>query len=208
VHEIENAMEQDIRTASWMTQPTKQQALAKLATVANKIGYPDKWRDYSTVAIRRDEVSRLRYESLLRNPCKSQSNRSALSGCRPYRLPFFEASDQFVFRAISVQGDSGRCVRHAGGCFCLHKFPVIGDAVNGARKRIRGGKAQPVTIHECGAQSRFFLVRHWKLFLRRHYCSMVPVNIEEPDKLRSASTIKQHLVCIRMLFGWLMMGHG
>ncbi len=57
VHEIENAMEQDIRTATWMTQPTRQQALAKLAAVANKIGYPDKWRDYSSVAIRRDDFA-------------------------------------------------------------------------------------------------------------------------------------------------------
>ena len=57
VHEIESAMEQDIRTASWMTQPTRQQALVKLAAVANKIGYPDKWRDYSTVEIRREDFT-------------------------------------------------------------------------------------------------------------------------------------------------------
>ncbi len=57
VHEIEKAMEHDISTASWMTEPTRQQALAKLAAVANKIGYPDKWRDYSTVAIRRDDFA-------------------------------------------------------------------------------------------------------------------------------------------------------
>jgi endothelin-converting enzyme/putative endopeptidase len=57
VHEIEKAMEQDIRTASWMTGPTKQQALAKLALVANKIGYPDKWRDYSSVVVRRDDFA-------------------------------------------------------------------------------------------------------------------------------------------------------
>ncbi|MGA2716241.1 MAG: M13 family metallopeptidase [Xanthobacteraceae bacterium] len=55
VHEIESAMEQDIKAAPWMTQPTKQQALAKLAAAANKIGYPDKWRDYSTVVILRDD---------------------------------------------------------------------------------------------------------------------------------------------------------
>jgi endothelin-converting enzyme/putative endopeptidase len=57
VHEIEKAMEQDIRTASWMTGPTKQQAFAKLAAVANKIGYPDKWRDYSSVVVRRDDFA-------------------------------------------------------------------------------------------------------------------------------------------------------
>jgi endothelin-converting enzyme/putative endopeptidase len=57
VHEIENAMAQDIKTAAWMTGPTKEQALAKLALVSNKIGYPDKWRDYSSITIRRDDFA-------------------------------------------------------------------------------------------------------------------------------------------------------
>ncbi len=55
VHEIERAMEQDIKTADWMTDETKKEALVKLADVSNKIGYPDKWRDYSTVIIKRDD---------------------------------------------------------------------------------------------------------------------------------------------------------
>ena len=55
VHEIEKAMEQDIKTVSWMTDATRQQALVKLAAVANKIGYPDKWRDYSSVIVKRDD---------------------------------------------------------------------------------------------------------------------------------------------------------
>jgi endothelin-converting enzyme/putative endopeptidase len=57
VNEIERAMEQDIKTASWMTDATKKQALAKLAAVTNKIGYPDKWRDYSSVEIRHDDFT-------------------------------------------------------------------------------------------------------------------------------------------------------
>ena len=55
VHEIEKSMEQDINTASWMTAETKKEALAKLGQVENKIGYPEKWRDYSTVVIARDD---------------------------------------------------------------------------------------------------------------------------------------------------------
>ncbi len=39
-----------------MTPATKQQALVKLRAVANKIGYPDKWRDYSSVKIVRGEA--------------------------------------------------------------------------------------------------------------------------------------------------------
>jgi putative endopeptidase len=55
VGEIEKSMKQDIETATWMSEATKQQAYAKLAAVSNKIGYPEKWRDYSTVVIKPDD---------------------------------------------------------------------------------------------------------------------------------------------------------
>jgi endothelin-converting enzyme/putative endopeptidase len=55
VQTIEKAMDKDIRELSWMTQPTKQRALEKLHAITNKIGFPDKWRDYSTVQIARDD---------------------------------------------------------------------------------------------------------------------------------------------------------
>ncbi len=55
VHQIEAAMEQDINSLSWMTPVTKQHALEKLHSVANKIGYPDKWRDYSSLTVVRDD---------------------------------------------------------------------------------------------------------------------------------------------------------
>jgi endothelin-converting enzyme/putative endopeptidase len=57
VKEIQAAMEQDINSLTWMSPATKQQALAKLHAMANKIGYPDKWRDYSKLEIvRGDEL--------------------------------------------------------------------------------------------------------------------------------------------------------
>ncbi len=57
VKEIEAAMEQDIESLSWMGPATRQRALEKLHAVANKIGYPDKWRDYSKLEIiRGDEM--------------------------------------------------------------------------------------------------------------------------------------------------------
>ena len=57
VKEIQAAMEQDINSLQWMSAATKQQALAKLHGMANKIGYPDKWRDYSKLEIvRGDEL--------------------------------------------------------------------------------------------------------------------------------------------------------
>jgi len=55
VKEIQVAMEQDINSLPWMSPATKQQALAKLHGMANKIGYPDKWRDYSKLEIVRGD---------------------------------------------------------------------------------------------------------------------------------------------------------
>ena len=55
VQRIEVAMEQRIRNLDWMSPVTKQQALSKLHGIRNKIGYPDKWRDYSSVAIVRND---------------------------------------------------------------------------------------------------------------------------------------------------------
>jgi putative endopeptidase len=57
VQRIEDAMGQRIRDLDWMSPETKQQALVKLAGIRNKIGYPDKWRDYSSVKIVRDDFS-------------------------------------------------------------------------------------------------------------------------------------------------------
>jgi endothelin-converting enzyme/putative endopeptidase len=53
--EIEDAMKGEIENLTWMSPATKQQALLKLKGIANKIGYPDKWRDYSSVEIRPDD---------------------------------------------------------------------------------------------------------------------------------------------------------
>ncbi|HYO76026.1 MAG TPA: M13 family metallopeptidase, partial [Thermoanaerobaculia bacterium] len=49
-----SAMGDTIRGLEWMTPTTKQQALAKLATFNPKVGYPDVWKDYSSVTIGRD----------------------------------------------------------------------------------------------------------------------------------------------------------
>lgn len=56
IQEIESMMHQDIQSLTWLTPATKQQALVKLQAVTNKIGYPDHWRDYSSVRIVRGEA--------------------------------------------------------------------------------------------------------------------------------------------------------
>ena len=55
--QIEVAMANEIRDLPWMGPETKVQALLKLVTLVNKIGYPDKWRDYSSVEIARDDFA-------------------------------------------------------------------------------------------------------------------------------------------------------
>jgi putative endopeptidase len=56
VQEIETMLGADLQSLDWMTPATKQQAMIKLRGVTNKIGYPDKWRDYSPVKIVRGQA--------------------------------------------------------------------------------------------------------------------------------------------------------
>ncbi len=55
VGEIEREMGRDIDSLTWMSPETKKEAQVKLRAVTNKIGYPDKWRDYSSVKIAADD---------------------------------------------------------------------------------------------------------------------------------------------------------
>ncbi|MBT9331732.1 M13 family metallopeptidase [Paracidobacterium acidisoli] len=52
VHDIEGAMDKDLDQLDWMSPDTKVKAKEKLHAVADKIGYPDKWRDYSKLDIK------------------------------------------------------------------------------------------------------------------------------------------------------------
>jgi putative endopeptidase len=56
VQAIESALDSDIKEITWMSDETKQAAAVKLRAVANKIGYPDRWRDYSSLQIVRGDA--------------------------------------------------------------------------------------------------------------------------------------------------------
>jgi putative endopeptidase len=56
VNHIEGAMAQDLNQLTWMTPETKKRAFEKLHAITNKIGYPDKWRDYSALKIVRGDA--------------------------------------------------------------------------------------------------------------------------------------------------------
>jgi putative endopeptidase len=53
---LEKSLNEDIQNLSWMTPATKQEAEAKLAAFRQKIGYPEKWRDYSKLEVKRDDL--------------------------------------------------------------------------------------------------------------------------------------------------------
>ena len=53
--QIEQVMRDDIVALDWMSAATKEKALEKLRTIVNKIGYPDTWRDYGLLEMRRDD---------------------------------------------------------------------------------------------------------------------------------------------------------
>jgi endothelin-converting enzyme/putative endopeptidase len=53
---LEKALGEDIKSSPWMGADTKTQALVKLQAITNRIGYPDKWRDYSSLQIVRGDA--------------------------------------------------------------------------------------------------------------------------------------------------------
>jgi putative endopeptidase len=53
--QVETAMKQEIEDLDWMSPATKQEALRKLKVIRNKIGYPNQWRDYTTLEIKPDD---------------------------------------------------------------------------------------------------------------------------------------------------------
>jgi endothelin-converting enzyme/putative endopeptidase len=52
---VQRAMEGELASLDWMGPETKRRAAEKLRTMVNKIGYPERWRDYSSVEVRRDD---------------------------------------------------------------------------------------------------------------------------------------------------------
>src|SRR6185312_3566467 len=54
VQNLESSLGHDIQGLDWMTPETKKAALVKLHAIVNKLGYPEKWRDYSSIVISRD----------------------------------------------------------------------------------------------------------------------------------------------------------
>ena len=56
VDALEKSLDEDIRELTWMGDDTKKQAKVKLDAIRNKIGYPEVWRDYSSIKIVPDDL--------------------------------------------------------------------------------------------------------------------------------------------------------
>ena len=56
VDALEKSLDDDIQGLPWMTPDTKKQAKLKLDAIRNKIGYPDKWRDYTKLTVVRGDL--------------------------------------------------------------------------------------------------------------------------------------------------------
>jgi len=56
VHNLLEAFQQDIGTLAWMSPETRTEALRKLSRITIKIGYPNRWRDYSPLQFRDDDL--------------------------------------------------------------------------------------------------------------------------------------------------------
>jgi putative endopeptidase len=56
VHALEAAMAADLSTLPWMSDATKVEARKKLDAITDKIGYPDHWRDYTSIEVKRDDL--------------------------------------------------------------------------------------------------------------------------------------------------------
>lgn len=56
IQQIEKQMEEDFDHLDWMSPPTRAMAKEKLHKIADKIGYPNKWRDYSALTVNRDDA--------------------------------------------------------------------------------------------------------------------------------------------------------
>jgi predicted metalloendopeptidase len=76
VEDIRASLHDRINALEWMDAPTKAKAQAKLAAFGVKIGYPDQWRDYSSVKITRDDY----YGNVVRADAFDVSRRLARIG--------------------------------------------------------------------------------------------------------------------------------
>jgi predicted metalloendopeptidase len=83
VKNILAALQDDLKTLDWMSPETKKAAAAKAAAIGTKIGYPDKWRDYSTLGRHAQRLRGRRARRRTTTSGSATSRRSASRSTRP-----------------------------------------------------------------------------------------------------------------------------
>ena len=97
VQNLVAALRADIEALPWMSDPTRKQALAKLAAMSLKIGYPDKWRDYSAYQVNRGPyVENTRARQRIRVSPRARADRQAGG---PQRVGHDAADRQCLLRS-------------------------------------------------------------------------------------------------------------
>jgi putative endopeptidase len=121
--DIEGAMGRDIQQLEWMSAPTKAKAEDKLKAVTNKIGYPDKWRDYSSLTITRGDAL-----GNTRHAVAFEQHRDLAKIGRPTDKQEWEMSPPTVNAYYDTQTNS---VNFPAGILQPPYYdPHMGDAVN------------------------------------------------------------------------------
>ncbi|MEY4981068.1 MAG: hypothetical protein RL174_406 [Actinomycetota bacterium] len=104
------AYRESIKELPWMTETTKVKALEKLAKFTPKIGYPEKWRDYSSLVIRPDDlVGNVRHANALEHDRELAKIGSALDRDEWFMTPqtvnayYNPGFNEIVFPAAILQ---------------------------------------------------------------------------------------------------------
>jgi predicted metalloendopeptidase len=109
IQEIERAFAANLPALKWMDEPTREQALGKMHAIVNKVGYPEKWRDYGPLAIGDDHLANVGAASVFEYDRRAQEIGKAVDESEWFMTPptvnaYYNASgNEMVFPAGILQ---------------------------------------------------------------------------------------------------------
>jgi len=110
VDHLMQAYESSIRDLTWMTPATKQRALEKLAKITTKIGYTEKWRDYSALEVKSDDLignlqrsAEVEYQRMIQKLGKAVDRTEWFMTPQTVNAYYNPGSNEIVFPAAILQ---------------------------------------------------------------------------------------------------------
>jgi len=101
--QLQAAFAARIRSLDWMSDTTKQKALAKLNAIVKKIGYPDRWQDYSSIEIDRSDMINNAVN------CKKYAYRRMIDKLgKPVDHSIWQSAGNYSMTPTTVDGDYNR----------------------------------------------------------------------------------------------------